>query len=93
LPKEFVNTFYEDISQLTSRKFYKIGTKQKHVFRQNVLSVFNQTKKSLKVFEDLAHITGVEEEVLILLLESSIKTAHKIYIDNIKHLDQTNEKL
>jgi hypothetical protein len=45
------------------------------------------------MFEDLAHITGVEEEVLILLLESSVETAHKIYIDNMKRLNRTNEKL
>jgi hypothetical protein len=29
----------------------------------------------------------------MLLLESSVEAAHKIYIDNIKRLDRTNEKL
>jgi hypothetical protein len=92
-PREFVNTFYKDISQFLSKNFHRIGTKNKHVFRQNVLNVFPQTKKSLKVFGDLARTTGVEEEVLMLLLESSIEAAHKIYIDNIKRLNKTNEKL
>jgi hypothetical protein len=92
-PKEFVNTFYKDVSQFLSKKFHKIGKKNKHVFRQTVMNVFLQTKKSFKVFEDLAHITGIEEEVLILLLESSIEAAHKIYIDNIKRLSKVNEKL
>jgi hypothetical protein len=53
-PKEFINTFYRDISQFLSKNFHKIGTKNKYVFRQNVLNVFSQTKKSLKVFGDLA---------------------------------------
>jgi hypothetical protein len=92
-PKEFINTFYKDISQFLSKNFYKIGIKQKNIFRQNVLKIFSQTKKSTKMFEDLALITGVEEEVLILLLESSVETAHKIYIDNIKCLNKMNEKL
>jgi hypothetical protein len=47
----------------------------------------------LKVFGDLAQTTGVEEEVLMLLLESSIEAAHKLYIDNIKRLNKTNKKL
>jgi hypothetical protein len=57
------------------------------------LNIFPQTKKSLRVFEDLTRTTGVKEEVLMLLLESSIEAAHKIYIDNIKRLNKTNEKL
>jgi hypothetical protein len=92
-PREFVNTFYKDISQFLSKNFHKIGTKSKYIFKQNVLSVFPQTKKSLKVFRDLAQTTGVEEEVLMLLLESSIEATHKIYIDNIKRLNKTNKKL
>jgi hypothetical protein len=92
-PREFVNTFYKDISKFLSKNFHKIGTKTKYAFRQNVLNIFPQTKKSLKVFGNLARTTGVEEEVLMLLLESSIEAAHKIYIDNIKCLNKTNEKL
>jgi hypothetical protein len=76
-PKEFVNTFYKDISQFLSKNFYKIGTRNKHVFRQKVLDIFPQTKKSFRVFEQIARTTGVEEEVLMLLLESSIEAAHK----------------
>jgi hypothetical protein len=92
-PREFVNTFYKDISQFLSKNFRRIGTKNKYAFRQNVLNIFPQIKKSLKVFGNLARITGVEEEVLMLLLESSIEAAHKIYIDNIKRLSKMNEKL
>ncbi|RGB40039.1 hypothetical protein C1646_688728 [Rhizophagus diaphanus] len=83
-PKEFVNTFYKDIFQLLSKKFSRIGTKRPRNFREEVLRVYRQTDRSIKVFEDIAHSICLPLEEILLLLESSVKVAHKIYMDNSK---------
>ncbi|RGB36260.1 hypothetical protein C1646_697558, partial [Rhizophagus diaphanus] len=83
-PKEFVNTFYKDIFQLLSKKFSRIGTKKPRNFREEVLRVYRQTDRSIKVFEDIAHSTCLPLEEILLLLESSVEVAYKIYMDNSK---------
>ncbi|PKY50739.1 hypothetical protein RhiirA4_531170 [Rhizophagus irregularis] len=92
-PREFVNTFYKDIFNLLSKKFTKIGTRRPRVFREEVLQVFRQTDSSIKVFETIAHVTSLPVEEVILLLESSVEVAHKIYVDNTKLQGQTYEIL
>ncbi|RGB39209.1 hypothetical protein C1646_690415 [Rhizophagus diaphanus] len=83
-PKEFVNTFYKDIFQLLSKKFSRIGTKRPKNFREEVLRVYRQTDRSIIVFEEIAHSTCLPLKEILLLLESSVKVAHKIYMDNSK---------
>ncbi|PKY55101.1 hypothetical protein RhiirA4_427259 [Rhizophagus irregularis] len=92
-PKEFVNTFYKDIFNLLSEKFTRIGTRRPNVFREDVLRVFKQTDKSIKVFNTIAQVTSLPVEELILLLESSVEVAHKIYMDNTKLQGRTYEIL
>ncbi|PKY56435.1 hypothetical protein RhiirA4_507245 [Rhizophagus irregularis] len=92
-PKEFINTFYKDIFNLLSEKFTRIGTRRQSVFREEVLRVFRQTDKSIKVFNTLAQVTSLPVEELILLLESSVEVAHKIYMDNTKLQGRTYEIL
>ncbi|PKY62418.1 hypothetical protein RhiirA4_450006, partial [Rhizophagus irregularis] len=92
-PKEFVNTFYKDIFHLLSEKFSRIGTRKAKYFEEDVRRVFRQTTKSIKVFESLARVTCLPEAEIMLLLESSVEVAHKIYMDNMKLKGKESEIL
>jgi hypothetical protein len=78
-PKEFVNTFYKDIFNLLSEKFDKIGTRRPRVFREEVLRVFGQMDKSIKVFEMIAHVTSLPVEEVIIPREQRGSCSQNIY--------------
>lgn len=65
-PKEFINTFYKDISKFLSKNFNKIGKSKRHVVQENVEQVFKQTTKSKKVFDTIAQEINMPVETITL---------------------------
>ncbi|CAG8721725.1 13657_t:CDS:1, partial [Rhizophagus irregularis] len=61
--------------------------------QENVERVFKQTTMSRKVFDTITQEINIPVETIMLLLESSVEVAHKIYVDNMKCIGRENEKL
>ncbi|CAG8760107.1 609_t:CDS:2, partial [Rhizophagus irregularis] len=73
-------------------KFVRLGTKRAKVFEEDVLRVYRQTDKSIKVFETIVHVICLPVAEIMLLLESSMEVAHKIYMDNTKLQGRSDAK-